>query len=219
MNKDTSVIVMGAGLFGSSVAKKLFELGIEVMVVDHNYDIIEELANNVTTAVQCDLFDEKAVDELGIANFDVAIIGIGSNLESSIIATLAAKDRNVNRIIAKATTHTQARILEKLGADQIIFPEIDMGERLARSISGKNFLEYIHFSDEYTIMEIEALDDWIGKSLVDMDFYNKYHMNVVAFRRDKTTTLSNLAQYKIQSGDYLILIGKYSDAEQLEVLD
>ncbi|MGI6559720.1 MAG: TrkA family potassium uptake protein [Clostridiaceae bacterium] len=219
MNKDTSVIVMGAGLFGSSVAKKLFELGIEVMVVDHNYDIIEELANNVTTAVQCDLFDEKAVDELGIANFDVAIIGIGSNLESSIIATLAAKDRNVNRIIAKATTHTQARILEKLGADQVIFPEIDMGERLARSISGKNFLEYIHFSDEYTIMEIEALDDWIGKSLVDMDFYNKYHMNVVAFRRDKTTTLSNLAQYKIQSGDYLILIGKYSDAEQLEVLD
>ncbi|MDI9490762.1 MAG: TrkA family potassium uptake protein [Bacillota bacterium] len=219
MNKDTSVIVMGAGLFGSSVAKKLFELGIEVMVVDHNYDIIEELANNVTTAVQCDLFDEKTVDELGIANFDVAIIGIGSNLESSIIATLAAKDRNVNRIIAKATTHTQARILEKLGADQVIFPEIDMGERLARSISGKNFLEYIHFSDEYTIMEIEALDDWIGKSLVDMDFYNKYHMNVVAFRRDKTTTLSNLAQYKIQSGDYLILIGKYSDAEQLEVLD
>ena len=132
---------------------------------------------------------------------------------------MAAKDRNVNRIIAKATTHTQARILEKLGADQVIFPEIDMGERLARSISGKNFLEYIHFSDEYTIMEIEALDDWIGKSLVDMDFYNKYHMNVVAFRRDKTTTLSNLAQYKIQSGDYLILIGKYSDAEQLEVLD
>ncbi|NLJ70020.1 MAG: TrkA family potassium uptake protein [Clostridiaceae bacterium] len=216
MNTNISVIVLGAGLFGSSLAKKLFELGVEVMVVDNDYDVISEISNEVTAAVQCNFFDEKAVNELGIGNFDVAIVGVGSDLEASILATLAAKDRNVPRIIAKATTHTQARILEKLGATQVIFPEIDMGERLARSLSGNNFMEYLHFSDEYTIMEVQAANSWIGKDLAELDFANKYNLTVVAFRRNSETILSNIARLKIQSDDHLVLIGKYEDAEKLE---
>lgn len=216
MNTNLSVIVLGAGLFGSSLAKKLFELGVEVMVVDGDYDVINEIANEVTAAVQCDFFDEKAVNELGIGNFDIAIIGIGHDLESSILATLAAKDRNVPRIIAKANSHTQARILEKLGATQVIFPEIDMGERLARSLSGSNFMEYLHFSDEYTIIEIQAANSWVGKDLIELDFSNKFNLIVVAFRRNGETILSDIARLKIKRDDHLVLIGKYEDAEKLE---
>ncbi|NLM19739.1 MAG: TrkA family potassium uptake protein [Clostridiaceae bacterium] len=216
MNTNISVVVLGAGMFGSSLAKKLFELDVEVMVVDSDYDVVNELANEVTAAVQCDLLDEKAVEELGLSNFDVAIIGIGDDLESSIIATLAAKDHNIPRIIAKANSYMQARILEKLGANQIIFPEIDMGERLARSLSGSNFMEYLHFSDEYTIMEIEAVDSWVGKNLIEIDFAKKYNLTVVAFRRNGETILSDIARVRIQSGDYLVLIGKYEDTEKLE---
>jgi len=219
MNKNLSVVVLGAGMFGSSLAKKLFELNVEVMVVDSDFDVINELANEVTAAVQCDLFDEKAVEELGLSNFDVAIIGIGDDLESSIIATLAAKDHNIPRIIAKANSHMQARILDKLGATQIIFPEIDMGERLARSISGSNFMEYLHFSDEYTIMEIEAVNSWVGKDLTEIEFAKKYNMMVVGFRRNGKTILSDISKFKIQTGDDLILLGKYEDAEKLEGIE
>lgn len=209
-----SVIVFGAGRFGRSLATTLFDHGVEVMIVDHDYDLIQSLSTKVTTAIQCDLTDEAAVNELGISNFDIAVIAIGSNLEASIMATLASKDRGVPRIIAKATSEMQARILEKIGADQIIYPEIDMGERLARSISGSNLMEYIHFSDEYSIVEVKTKKEWVGKNLVDLDFRNKYHLNVIAYRRNGRTIVAPSAKDTFERDDVLILIGeeKYIDA-------
>lgn len=209
-----SVIVFGAGRFGRSLATTLFDHGVEVMIVDHDYDLIQSLSTKVTTAIQCDLTDEAAVNELGISNFDIAVIAIGSNLEASIMATLASKDRGVPRIIAKATSEMQARILEKIGADQIIYPEIDMGERLARSISGSNLMEYIHFSDEYSIVEVKTNKEWVGKNLVDLDFRNKYHLNVIAYRRNGRTIVAPSAKDTFERDDVLILIGeeKYIDA-------
>ena len=184
------------------------------MVVDHDYDLIQGLATKVTTAIQCDLTDAAAVNELGISNFDTAVIAIGSNLEASIMATLSSKDRGVPRIIAKASSEMQARILQKLGADQIIYPEIDMGERLARSLSGSNLMEYIHFSDEYSIIEVKVKKEWIGKNLIEIDFRNKYHLNVIAYRRNKNTIVSPSAKEPLEKDDFFILIGeeKYIDA-------
>ncbi|NMA18529.1 MAG: TrkA family potassium uptake protein [Clostridiaceae bacterium] len=217
MKNNLSVIVLGAGLFGTSVARKLFELDIDVMIVDKDEEVIQEIANDVTAAVQCNLVDEKAVTDLGLSNFDVAIICIGGDLEASVVATLAAKDNKVPKIIAKANSHTQARILRKLGANQVIFPEIDMGERLARSLSGNNVLEYLHTSSEYALLEIKAQSDWVDKSLSELDFYNKYNMNVIAYRRNKKIHFSNLSQFKIHASDELILIGKHEDAGQFQV--
>lgn len=209
-----SVIVFGAGRFGTSLATTLFDHGVEVMVVDNDYDKIQSLGTKVTTAVQCDLTDESAVNELGISNFDIAVIAIGSNLEASIMAALAAKDRGVPKIIAKATSEMQARILQKIGVDQIIYPEIDMGERLARSLSGNNLMEYIHFSDEYSIVEVKARKEWIGKNLIELDFRNKYHLNVIAYKRNRYTIVSPAATERFEKDDILILIGeeKYIDA-------
>ena len=131
-----SVIVLGIGRFGERVATKLFEDGLEVMAVDKDYDLVQNISGKVTSAVQCDISNDKALEELGMGNFDVAVIATGESLEASMAATLFAKDHNVEKIIAKATSTNHARILKKIGADQIIFPEIDMGEKLARSIAG-----------------------------------------------------------------------------------
>ncbi len=131
-----SVIVFGGGRFGRAVARELFENDVEVMLVDKDYEVIQHMGNYVTTAVQCDISVENDVETLGISNFDIAVIAIGSNLEASIVATLLAKEYGVRKIIAKASSEMQAKILAKLGADDIIRPESDMGIRLARKISG-----------------------------------------------------------------------------------
>ena len=121
-----NVIVLGLGRFGTTVAKKLFEDGFEVMAVDKDYDLVQAISDKVTSAVQCDISNDKALEELGIGSFDVAVIATGESLEASMTATLFAKDHEVSRIIAKATSTNHARILKKIGADQIVFPEIDM---------------------------------------------------------------------------------------------
>lgn len=212
----TNVIVLGAGRFGSALAQKLFKEGLEVMLVDKDYELIQDLANQVTSAVQCDLMDEKAVEELGINNFDVAVVAIGSDLEASIMATLAAKEHEIPRIIAKASSFTQARILKRLGADQVVFPELEMGERLALSIAGSSIADYINFSDEYTLLELKAIKPWWGKSLAELNFHRSYGMNVVAYHRDGATIIAPMADYTIEKGDKLVLMGSTEDAAKLE---
>ena len=125
-----SYIVFGCGKFGSSVAKTLSELGNEVMIVDINMDSIEEIADYVTTAIQCDVMDQNATSEMGLKNFDAAVVAIGTNFEAAIMSTVLAKEAGIEYIVAKAINNRQALILKKLGADKIIFPERDMGVRV-----------------------------------------------------------------------------------------
>lgn len=211
-----SIIVLGLGRFGATVAERLYQEGNEVMAVDKNYDIVQNMSDKVTTAVQCDLLNDKALEELGVGNFDIAVIASGESMEASISATLFAKDHNVGRIIAKATSKNHARILKKIGADQIIFPEIDMGEKLARSISGSNLLQFFHFSDDYSMLELKAYDELVGKSLRDINFRDKYKMTVIAYKRDGDLIINPEADWKIKKDDTLVLIGDSDRAEELQ---
>ncbi len=213
---EKNVVVFGAGRFGTALAEELFQEDVEVMIIDQNFEKIQEIANHVTTAIQCDLADENAVKELGLSNFDIGVIAIGSDLESSIISTMVAKDAGIPRVIAKASTMMQARILEKLGADQIIFPEIDMGERLARSITGKNIIEYIRLSDRYSMLELNVHSNWVGKTLQEMDFRNVHHVNVVAIKRNEEMILENVGSTKLQKDDLLISIGTVQSIESIQ---
>ena len=214
-----SVIVLGIGRFGERVATKLFEDGLEVMAVDKDYDLVQNISDKVTSAVQCDISNDKALEELGMGNFDVAVIATGESLEASMAATLFAKDHNVEKIIAKATSTNHARILKKIGADQIIFPEIDMGEKLARSIAGSNLLQFFHFSDDYSMIELKAYDELVGKSLREIDFRKKYKMMVIAYKRDGELIINPEANWKIEKDDTLVLLGEseYADKLQKEV--
>lgn len=211
-----SVIVLGIGRFGERVATKLFEDGLEVMAVDKDYDLVQNISDKVTSAVQCDISNDKALEELGIGNFDVAVIATGESLEASMAATLFAKDHNVEKIIAKATSTNHARILKKIGADQIVFPEIDMGEKLARSIVGSNLLQFFHFSDDYSMIELKAYDELVGKSLKEIDFRKKYKMMVIAYKREGELIINPEANWKIEKDDTLVLLGDSEHADKLQ---
>lgn len=213
---EKNVIVLGLGRFGSQVATKLFESGIYVTVVDKNYDKVEKIASYVSNAVQADIREEQALKSLGISNYDVAIIATGTDLESSIEATLICKDSGVEKVIAKAKSLVHARILKKIGVDQIVFPELDTGERLARSIAGSNLLELIEISSDYSLIEVKAHEDWIGKSLVELDFRNKYKMTVIGAKRDKKMDMDLRPNFVIEEGDVLFIIGSSENAKAFE---
>lgn len=213
---DKNVIVLGLGRFGYSVATKLFEKGVYVTAVDSNYKKVEKIANFVSSAAQGDITEEVAMKSLGINNYDVAIIATGTDIEASIEATLICKDSGVDKVIAKATSQSHARILKKIGADQIVYPELDTGERLARSLAGSNLLELVQFSNDFSLIEIKAHEDWIGKSLIELDFRKAYKMNVVAFERDGQMLMDIDPSTDIRKGDVLVLIGDNENAKALE---
>lgn len=213
---EKNVIVLGLGRFGYSVATKLFEKGVYVTAVDSNYTKVEKIANFVSSAAQADITEELAMKSLGINNYDVAIIATGTDIEASIEATLICKDSGVGKVIAKATSQSHARILKKIGADQIVYPELDTGERLARSLAGSNLLELIQFSNDFSLIEIKAHKDWIGKSLIELDFRNTYKMNVVGFERQGEMIMEIDPTTLIKKDDVLVLIGDNENAKAIE---
>lgn len=213
---EKNVIVLGLGRFGYAVATKLFEKGIYVTAVDSNYKKVEKIANFVSSAAQGDITEELAMKSLGISNYDVAVIATGTDIEASIEATLICKDCGVEKVIAKATSQSHARILKKIGADQIVYPELDTGERLARSIAGSNLLELVQFSNDFSLIEIKAHEDWVGKTLIELDFRKSYKMNVVAFERNGAMIMDIDPTLKIQEEDVLVLIGDNENAKELE---
>ena len=213
---EKNVIVLGLGRFGYAVATKLFEKGVYVTAVDSNYKKVEKIANFVSSAAQADITEEVAMKSLGINNYDVAIIATGTDIEASIESTLICKDSGVDKVIAKATSQSHARILIKIGADQIVYPELDTGERLARSLAGSNLLELIQFSNDFSLIEIKAHEDWIGKSLIELDFRKAYKMNVVAFERDGQMLMDIDPSTYIKKDDILVLIGDNENAKALE---
>lgn len=213
---DKNIIVLGLGRFGMSVATKLFKDGFYVTAVDYDYDLIEKMADSVSSAIQADITEEVAMHSLGINNYDVAIIATGSDLESSIEATLICKDSGVKEVIAKASSKQHARILKKIGADRIVFPEFDTGQRLARSLAGPSLMEIIDFSDEISLIKIKARKSWIGKSLVDLDFRKQYQMNVIAFERDGHMIIDVDPNLLIEEDDTIVLIGDKENAKAIQ---
>lgn len=213
--KDKNVLVLGLGRFGSALARKLYERNVVVMAVDRDYTKVQRMADQVTYAAQADMTDEEAMKDLGIKNFDIAVIATGSNIEASIEATLLCKDAGITTVIAKATTATHERILVKIGADKIIFPELDSGERLARVISGSNLLEFIEFSNEFSLAEVRVHKAWVGQDLMDLDFRNKYNLNVVAYERSGQTIVNPGPHTKIEKNDLMVIIGKSDDVEKI----
>ena len=213
---DKNIIVLGLGRFGMSVATKLFKDGFYVTAVDYDYDLIEKMADSVSSAIQADITEEVAMHSLGINNYDVAIIATGSDLEASIEATLICKDSGVNEVIAKASSKQHARILKKIGADRIVFPEFDTGQRLAKSLAGPSLMEIIDFSDEISLIKIKARKSWIGKSLVDLDFRKQYQMNVIAFERDGHMIIDFNPNLLIEEDDTIVLIGEKEIAKAIQ---
>lgn len=209
-------VVIGCGRFGSSVAKTLYDLGHEVLAIDLDEEKVQDISDSVTCAVQADVTDEKVLAELGIRNFDVVIVSIGSNYQASIMATLIAKDLGVKKVIVKAHDELHGKVLSKIGADRIIFPERDMGVRVAHNLVSSNILDFIELSPDYSILEIAALDKWSNRTLKELRLPTKYGINVMAIKRGDDINVSPYADDIILEGDVLVVIGSTKDIEKLE---
>lgn len=211
-----SFAVIGCGRFGSSLAKTLYGLGHEVMALDSNEEIIQEISDEVTHAVVVDTMDEFALRELGLGNFDVIIVSIGSNVEASIMATISAKELGAKRVIAKASSDTQGKILARVGADKVIFPERDMGVRVAHNLVSTNVLEFIELSPDYGIIEISPLLYWIGKSLTDLELPSKHRINIIAIKNGEKIKIAPKSDYVIKEDDTMVVVASTSAINKIE---
>ena len=209
-------VIIGLGRFGSSIAKTLYSLGNDVLAIDKDEDIVQEIADSVTHAVQLDATDENALRALGIRNFDVAVVTIGDNIQSSIMATLLVKELGVKYIIAKGHSDLHAKVLYKIGADRVVLPEKDMGVRVAHNLVSANILDYIELSEDYSVMEIQVLDELSGKTLNELRLRSKYGINVMAIKRGDEVNLSPSAEDIIEDNDVIVAIGSAEDLNRLE---
>lgn len=216
MAKKKSFVIWGLGRFGSSVALTLTELGHDVLGIDNSEEKVQEFSDKLTHTVLCDMIDENTFKTLGIRNFDVGIVGM-ADLESSLMCTMLMKEHGLKTIVAKSSSPLHGTMLKKIGADLIIYPERDMGYRVAHNLSSSNILDYIELSDDISLMEIHVLASMVGKNLIEADVRRKYGVNVVAVKHEDGTTDINMdPTIPFKQGDILIVIGTKNTMLALE---
>lgn len=212
-------VVIGIGRFGSALAERLCELGHEVLVIDKDEEVIQRISDKVTHAISADATDEKVLKSLGVRNFDVGVVAIGADIESSIITTLMLKEIGLSYVVAKAMNEQHAKVLLKIGADRVVFPERDMGTRVAHNLIATNILDFIELSPEYSIIEFAVLPAWVGKSLKELNVRVKHGINVVAVKNENNDQYINVSpspDKDFQEGDVVVVIGSNEDLRKLE---
>ena len=214
--KSKQYLVLGLGRFGESLAKSLYKLGQEVLAVDEDEETVEAIAPYVTQAVQIDATDEGALQALGVRNFDAAIVSIGQNMRDSILVCVLLKELGVPNLIAKATDDLHAKVLRKVGVDRVIFPERDMGARLAKSLLTPNVLEMIDLSDDYQLVEIILPMKWVGDTIIGVDVRRKYGISILAIHRGGQFIVSPTPDQMFETGDIILVLGKKDDIENIE---
>lgn len=182
-------IVVGLGRFGISVAETLSSMGHDVLAIDKSAEAVQDVAEKVTHAVQMDATDEYALKSLGVRNFDVAVITIGSDIQASIMVTLLLKEAGVKYIICKGQSELHRKVLLKIGADRVVLPEKEMGIRVAHNLVSSNLLDLIELSENYQIIEMNAPKEWVGKSLGELDIRDDFGISILAIR-DKNNEIN-----------------------------
>ena len=213
-----SYIVIGMGLFGMEVARKLCALGCEVLAIDRNTDLVHQVANDVTHAVVGDGQDKDVLRALDAGDFDCAIVAIGDDLAASVLTTMNLKELGVPYVVCKARDVTHRRVLEKLGVDRVVIPECEFAGKLARSLSSHNVLDYIELSEEYGILEVPAPRSWVGKTILELNVRAKLGVNIIAVKNERVTNVSPSANYKIESGDIMVVLGDTKALEAVQKL-
>ncbi|AJA49202.1 Ktr system potassium uptake protein C [Clostridium pasteurianum DSM 525 = ATCC 6013] len=214
--KKKQYLVIGLGRFGKSIAITLSELGNDVLAVDSREDNVQYIAPYVTQAIQANATEEENLKALGVNNFDAAIIGIGVDIQSSVVVTLLLKEMGIKYILAKANTELHAKILYKIGADKVVFPEKDTAIRVAHSMASGNILDFIKLSSEYRIAEVLCPKEWWGKSLGELHVRAKYGINIIGIKRGMEVNISLTSESRVFKDDIIVAIGGQKEIEKLE---
>lgn len=216
MAQKKQYAVIGLGRFGRSVARSLHNMGHEVLAIDSDAALVQEIADCCTHAVEADATDENALKELGLRNFDVVVVAIGDDIQSSIISTVILKELGCRYVIAKAQSDLHGKVLYKTGADRVIFPERDMGVRVAHNLVSSNILDYIELAPEHSIVEIQIPDSMSGRSLRQLELRTEFNVNVIGIKRNGHINILPKAEDKVQKNDVLVVLGANVDIRRLE---
>jgi trk system potassium uptake protein len=210
--------VIGLGRFGNSVASTLHDLGHDVLAIDADEERVQKFSDRVTHVVQADTTDENSLQALGLRNMDVVVVAIGENIQANVATTLLLKESGVPYIIAKASNVLHGKMLEKIGADRVVYPERDMGQRVAHSLVSSNVLDYIELSPNLSLVEVTAPGIFVGRTLAEANMRARYGINVVAIKRYEDLIVPPQPDELIHECDILIVVGPTDGLQQLEVL-
>ena len=209
--KNKSFAVIGLGQFGMTLAVTLAESDCDVLAIDDKEENIEEISEKVTYAVKADVREPGILKALGVQNVDVAIIAVAENLEASIYATMQAKDLGVPFVVAKSMNSLHGRILDKIGADKIIYPEQSMGLRVARNLMSGGYLDVFELSAEFSMAEFSMPVSWIGKNLADLNVRERFHINIIGIKQGENVTVDLDPSEPLPDNCSIIAIGKNKD--------
>jgi trk system potassium uptake protein len=208
--------IIGLGRFGSSLGRELCQLGYEVLGLDRDEEKVDEMSNVLTHAVVADGTEEEVLRSVGVRNFDCGIVAIGDDIQASILAAILLKDLGVKKVVAKAVSELHGRVLEKIGVDRVIYPERDMGIRVAHQLVSPNLLDYIELSKNYTIAELGVPKKLNGKTLSEINPRGRFGCSVVAINRPKGMIIAPLAEDILTQDDVMVVIGTNQQVEEFQ---
>lgn len=216
MKKQFAVI--GLGNFGFYLATRLFQKGHEVLGIDKNARQVQEIRDQISQAIIADATDPQALRDLELEKMDTVVIGIGSILNNSILATLNVKDLGVRRVVAKAVSEAHGRILQKIGADEIYFPEKDLAFSVAQKLDNPNVLDYLAFMEGFSIAQLAPPGDFIGKTLMELDLINRYGVQVIAVKEmvPENVVMIPTGRFLVRESDLMIVIGPDKALSELQ---
>ena len=208
--------VFGLGRYGTAVAKELVKNGAEVLAVDICEETVNSLVDELPFCKCADVTDPDVLRQLAVANIDVVIIAMANNLEASVMATMLCKELGVKTVIAKCSSDMNCRILSRVGADRVVFPESESGIRLAKNLVSSGFMDIIELSTDLSMLSVDVRPEWYGKSLAELNLRKKYSINVVAVIRDKSISTLADPEMKLEAGMKLIVVADVSKMKRLK---
>ena len=214
MHKKTFAVI-GLGRYGIAVAKELIANGMEVIAIDSSEKIVNDAVGHLPVCKCADITDAEAFSQLGISNVDVVIVSMASNLEASVMAVTLCKEAGVNTVIAKCANEMHQMILKRVGADQVVFPEYESGTRLAKTLLRAGYIDMISLSKEISMIELDVMDDWVGRSLLELNLRKKYGINVVAYCENEKVHVGISPELPLTKEMKLIVIGKTAKVSKL----
>lgn len=208
--------VIGLGRFGSSVAKVLTEMGEYVLAIDSDEDRVDALAPVLTRVVKADATDPAALKALRITEFDTVVVAIGDNVEASVICAVNCRDMGVKQLVAKAQDEAHGRVLERIGVNRVLYPQRDMGTRVAHNISAGGIMDFVRLSEQYGMAEVRAPEPLVGKSLQELDVPSRFGINIMAIKRGRRLIVSPRADERVVADDMLVVIGDAQGIARLQ---
>ena len=216
MGIQKSYAVFGLGRFGRAVATELVNSGAEVLAVDIDETIVNSAISEIPFCKCADITDAEIIKQLGIANVDVVIVAMANNLEASVMAVMLCKEVGVKTVIVKCANEIHRKILSKVGADKVVFPENESGVRLAKNLLSSGFVDMIELSDDVSLIELDIRTEWIGKTLIELSLRKKYGINVIAIRMNHGVETDIDPTVKLDSSMKLIVIANRSKLRKLK---